>query len=134
MFALIQKSDNKILRIGNEFFTLADEKPFYWMECPDNCTIEWSFDGTTFTAPVIPEPDPYIPDVVSMRQARLALLQAGLLTQINNAVDAGSEADKITWEYATEVHRNDALVTNLSSALNLTEQQLDDLFTLAASL
>jgi len=72
--------------------------------------------------------------VVSMRQARLALLQAGLLTSVEEAVAAGDEAGKITWEYATEVRRDDPLVTKLSAALGLTEQQLDDLFTLAYSL
>jgi hypothetical protein len=72
--------------------------------------------------------------VVSMRQARLALLQAGLLTSVEEAVAAGDEAGKITWEYATEVKRDDPLVTNLSAALDLTEGQLDNLFSLASTL
>ena len=75
-----------------------------------------------------------IPTVVSMRQARLALLQSGLLETVNTAIAAGGEADKITWEYATEVNRTDALVSNMAAALGLTEAQLDQLFTLAASL
>lgn len=74
------------------------------------------------------------PTVVSMRQARLALLQSGLLDQVATAINAGSQADQITWEYATEVRRADPLVANLSVALGLTELQLDGLFTLAASL
>lgn len=81
-----------------------------------------------------PEPEPAKPSVVSMRQARLALLQVGLLSQVDAAVAAGGEADKITWEYATEVNRADALVINLSGALGLTNEQLDNLFILAASL
>lgn len=72
--------------------------------------------------------------VVSMRQARLALLQAGLLTSVEEAVAAGDEAGKITWEYATEVRRDDPLVTNLSAALDLSEGQLDALFSLASTL
>ena len=74
------------------------------------------------------------PEIVSMRQARLALLQANLLTLVSEAIENGSEADKITWEYATEVRRDDALVLNLSQALDLTDAMLDDLFILAASL
>lgn len=81
-----------------------------------------------------PTPEPTIPTVVSMRQARLALLQAGLLATVNAAIASGGEADKITWEYATEVDRNSPLVVNMSAALNLSSQQLDNLFTLAASL
>jgi hypothetical protein len=72
--------------------------------------------------------------VVSMRQARLALLQANLLDTVTAAIGQGGEADQITWEYATEVRREDALVQNLSQALNLTSAQLDDLFALAATL
>lgn len=72
--------------------------------------------------------------VVSMRQARLALLQAGLLTTVESAVAEGDEAGKIAWEYATEVRRNDPLVTNLSAALDLSEGQLDNLFSVASSL
>jgi len=72
--------------------------------------------------------------VVSMRQARLALLQAGLLTSVEQAVAAGDEAGKITWEYATEVRREDPLVTNLSAALDLSDGQLDALFSLASTL
>lgn len=79
-------------------------------------------------------PKPIAPITVSMRQARLALLQAQLLDEINLAIQNGTEADKITWEYATEVNRSDALVINLSVALGLTEQQLDDLFMLASTL
>lgn len=75
-----------------------------------------------------------VPSSVSMRQARLALLQFGILATVNNAIAAGTEADKITWEYATEVNRNDALVQNLSVSLGLTEQDLDNLFLLASSL
>lgn len=71
---------------------------------------------------------------VSMRQARLALLQSGLLATVEAAIATGSEADQITWEYATEVRRGDPLVVNLSASLGLTEQQLDDLFKLAATL
>lgn len=80
------------------------------------------------------EPPAPIPTVVPMRQARLALLQSNLLSTVNAAIAAGSEADQITWEYATEVDRNSPLVANMALALNLTEQDLDNLFTLAATL
>ena len=75
-----------------------------------------------------------IPKSVTMRQARLALLQSGLLGQVNAAVAAADEATKITWDYSSEVHRNHPFVATLATALKLTEAQLDGLFTLAASL
>jgi hypothetical protein len=79
------------------------------------------------------DPEP-IPSVVTMRQARLALLQTGMLAQVNAAVAAADEATKITWEFSSEVQRNNALVATLAAALSLTDQQLDNLFALAATL
>ena len=75
---------------------------------------------------------------VTMRQARLALLQQGLLTQVNNAVASmpGVQGDavRIEWEFSSTVERNRPLVQSLSVSLGLTSQQLDDLFALAATL
>lgn len=81
---------------------------------------------------------PSAPSVVSMRQARLALLNAGLLQSVNDAVaglkGAAGEAAKIEWEYASEVRRDNVLFQQLAVELGLTDQVLDDLFTAAASL
>jgi len=77
---------------------------------------------------------PVIPSVVSMRQARMALHQTGKLAAVNAAVAAADEETKIAWEYSTEVQRNFPLVATLAAALSLTESDLDNLFTLAASL
>lgn len=78
-------------------------------------------------------PTPIIPTVVTMRQARLALLETGLLTQVVAAVQAAGEAATIEWEYAKELRREHPLTQQLASALTLTTQQLDSLFTLAAT-
>lgn len=79
-----------------------------------------------------------VPNIVTMRQARLALLAAGLLAPVNAAVAAmpGAEGDaaRIEWEFSSTVERNWPLVEALAVALNLTEQQLDDLFVAAAAL
>lgn len=94
--------------------------------------LAWLAEGNTPEPADVPEPS--IPTVVSMRQARLALLQSGLLGVVNQAITAGNEADKIAWEYATEVQRSDTLVQNLASGLGLSEQDLDNLFLLASTL
>jgi len=81
--------------------------------------------------------DPVISDVpsgVSMRQARLALKQQGLLATVQSNIDALSEESQIEWEYAAVVERSSPLVASLGGALGLTEVQLDDLFKLAATL
>lgn len=78
------------------------------------------------------------PTVVTMRQARLALFNAGLLPTVNVAIESmpgtAGEAARIEWEYAATVDRNSPLVAGLIAALSLTTEQLDSLFTQAASL
>lgn len=74
----------------------------------------------------------------SMRQARLALLQQGLLSQVEAAIAAMPEPDKsavtIEWEYAHVVDRNSPWMSAMAAALGLTDEQLDGLFELALTL
>lgn len=77
-------------------------------------------------------PPPVVITSVTMRQARLALLQSGLLTQVSASIT--DPAAQIEWEYAQTVERNSPLVQQIATGLNLTEAQLDDLFQLAVSL
>ena len=78
------------------------------------------------------------PRVVTMRQARLALLGAGLLAGVDAAIAAlpspTREAARIEWEYAATVERGSALVTTLGGALDLDDAALDALFAAAAAL
>jgi hypothetical protein len=104
--------------------------------CADEVQQGWTFDGTTWAAPA-PEPTP-VPRTVSMRQARLALLQAGKLSAVDAAIAASpspaKEQAQIEWEYATQVTRDSALMQQLATAIGLTESDLDSLFTQAATL
>jgi hypothetical protein len=74
-----------------------------------------------------------VPQTVSPRQARLALLAAGLLDQVEASVSAAGGATKITWDYATEINRTDPLIISIGAALKLTDDQIDVLFRYAAS-
>ncbi|WP_313135526.1 hypothetical protein [Stutzerimonas nitrititolerans] len=79
-----------------------------------------------------------VPQSVTMRQARLAMLGAGILDDVETAIVAmeGDEgrAARIDWEYALDVRREWPLINSLGSQLGLTEQQIDDLFIAAASI
>ena len=81
---------------------------------------------------------PQVPASVTMRQARLALHAAGLLSQVEVAIEALPEPNRtvarIEWDYASEVHRASEFVTLLGAALELDKQSLDDLFLKAREL
>lgn len=122
-----------------------DDTAQAWVAIEDNSTIErFDFTRADFPGalpPALPEYVPVVdpvPEVVSMRQARLALLGAGLLAQVNTAVanmpGAEGDAARIEWEYAQEVRRDSPLVAALSVAFGWTAAQLDDLFTEGAKL
>jgi hypothetical protein len=88
-----------------------------------------------------PEPAPEVvavPESVTMRQARLALLGAGKLASVTAAINTlpspQKEAAQIEWEYSQTVERNRGFVLLLSAALGLTDAQLDALFVTAARL
>lgn len=109
---------------------------------PNNPTLsawaeyaEWALTNETLPADVVVAPRI---TKVTMRQARLALLGAGLLPTVNAAIAAmpGAQGDaaRIEWEYSQEVQRDRGLGSALGSQIGMTEAQLDALFTAAAAL
>ena len=98
--------------------------------------LAWAAAGNTPGAYVAP-PAP-VPVSVDMAQARLALLDAGLLATVDAAVAAmtGPEGDaaRIEWEFRATVRRDSPLVVALASALGLNGATLDALFTTASTL
>jgi hypothetical protein len=87
--------------------------------------------------PEIP-PSPIVPSRITMRQARRALHQQGLLDDVSNAIEALPDPPKtdakIEWEYSNEVQRYNGLVSSLAPMLGLSEQDIDNLFILGATL
>ena len=82
---------------------------------------------------------PSVPQQVTMRQARLALLGIGLLDDVDAAIAAipdpvQRKAAEIEWEYAQTVDRNSPFTQQTAAGLSLTAEQLDALFTQAAGL
>ena len=85
--------------------------------------------------PVVPV---VIPSKVTMRQARLALLQAGLLDDTEALIASlegpEGQAARIEWDYSSEVWRNKPFVVSLGSQLGLDDEQLDALFIAASQI
>ncbi len=110
--------------------------PGTWVAC-GNAGPGWAYDGDTFTPPPLPPAPPVVP-TVTMRQARLALLGASLLDDVEAAINAMAEparsAARIAWVDATEVRRDWPLLVQLAEDLGLSDAEVDALFAAAAAL
>ena len=74
------------------------------------------------------------PQQVTIRQARLALLSAGLLDDVEMVITAAGRAAQLEWEYAAAVDRSNPVVAAVQQQKALTDAQIDDLFREAAKL
>lgn len=97
------------------------------------------FEGVENDAYVIRTVDPAtipppVPDRVSPRKARLALLAIGKLDAANAVVSQAGSETQIAWEFSTYVLRNDPSVIALASAIGIDSEGLDLLFIEAAKL
>ena len=101
----------------------------HWVQS-DTAGIGWAYAGGVFTPPVAPV---VVPQTITRRQGRLALLQAGKLDAAEAIVKAGGLAAQIEYEAATW-ERGNAYLQQIWALLGGSDKELDELFTLAASL
>jgi len=93
--------------------------------------IGWSYVNGQLIEPE-PTPEP-TPTSITPRQARLKLLEADLLDNLE-AVITTNRAWQIEWEYATEVKRDSPLIDAVASEASLTVEQIDQMFIEASKL
>jgi hypothetical protein len=80
------------------------------------------------------------PNSCTPRQLRLALIQSGIsLSAVQGFIDGiadpiQKEIAIVEWEYALEIVKEHPLVQAIAVNLNLSEQQVDNIFTLAVTL
>lgn len=92
-----------------------------------------------YITPPVVVPAPSVPAEVTRRQAKQALLLAGLLGSVQGAIDAIPDATQrslaqIEWDDSQVFERDRPLLITLATALGLTSEQLDALFITAATL
>lgn len=98
---------------------------------------EWEAAGNTIP-PYVPEPIPLAP--LSARQLRLGLVTNGIaLSTVEGAIAEIEDAQgrafaEIEWEYASEFHRDHHLIDQIGAVLDLTSEQIDDMWQSALAL
>lgn len=102
----------------------------------ESAAIGDTYEGGNFVRP--PAPPPAVPVEVTMRQARLALLNAGLLDTAQAVIDAlpmpQRRQAQIEWEYAPSVRRDHPLIALMISEGLATAEEVDGLFVSAVGL
>lgn len=95
--------------------------------------IGWRYIGGHLIPPEIEVPTFTVPTSITPRQARLKLLEVGLLDELE-AIITTNRAWQIEWEYATEVKRDSPLIDAVATQAGLTSEQVDAMFTEASKL
>ena len=71
---------------------------------------------------------------ISRAQAKLALLELGLLSTVDDFIaSSGNEELKIEWNERLEFKRDNIVLVSLAEQLNITEEDLDNMFLLAST-
>lgn len=65
MKALVIAGDSRVHQVAAQAFRVA--APFQWVDCPADCTTEWTYNGTAVEAP----PTPALADLVADRRAAI---------------------------------------------------------------
>lgn len=108
-----------------------------WVESDTAAIGDLYADGAFRKPPAQPAP---VPQEVGNSQAREAMIRSGIsIAAVDSAIQAiadpiEKELAYTQWEYRTTIPRSASLVKSLGAGLGLTEEKIDDLFRLAATL
>ena len=83
MKALISpQENNRICEVvaNTKTFPVAD--PLHWVDCPSDCTTEWTYNGSDFIAP-----QSYVPTAEENKATASSLLQATDWTTVPDVID-----------------------------------------------
>lgn len=131
------KQDDPTVEDGS---VMRDQNPYtILLDVPDDFTVmDYYYPNDVVTRKPIFTPQPEVPQAVTMRQARLALLAAGRLGDVDTAIASlpspQKEEAQIEWDYSNSVERDRPFVLQLGQALGLSSADLDQLFIKAATL
>ncbi len=109
----------------------ADERPDWAADWPEagGAAPGWVLEDDQLVPPPLP-PAP-VPESVSRLQARVALMQEGLLSAVEAAVAQADILIQMAWSDALEFRRDSPAIVSLASQVGLSSSEVDDLFRIA---
>lgn len=140
LYALIENNTVKNIIVAEATFIgqLQNSEAYILLgENDDSVGIGWAYAGGVFTPPIIESVDGFAITSITMRQLKLALLKINKLNAVASVIASlpspSKEEVEIEWQYSLTVKRQ-GFIQILAPALDITEQQLDDLFLLGSTL
>ena len=101
MKALISPSENnRICQVEAQDFPVAE--PLFWVDCPNDCTTEWTYVNEVFIPPA-----PYVPTADENKTTAVSLLFATDWTQIPSVSDPALSNPYLSNKLAFDQYRND---------------------------
>ncbi len=75
-----------------------------------------------------------VPQTVSKRQAKLALLNEGLLDDVEAFIESLDRVEQIEWADSGSFDRSSPLISKVGDALSISQKRLDALFRAAGNM
>ena len=88
------------------------------VDVPDWVCVGDRYVNGEFVATVVEAPKADVPNSITQRQCRLQLVKEGLYDAVDASVKSMDTEAQIEWEYASEIQRDNVLVSAIQSAFN----------------
>lgn len=96
--------------------------------------VAFTMSPAPYVEPVPEEVVSYIPQVISRFQARAALMDAGLLADVELSLSHADPLTQLAWAEAIEWRRDSPTIAAIGAAIGLKETDIDNLFIAAAEI
>lgn len=123
-------NENRIAQVEQDANIFEVVPEWQWVSCPDDCTPEWTYDGSTFYEPVQP---PIIVTEISTAQGHLALIEYGkyqAAVDFINAIPDPIEKLKaeVNFYRRNDWQRDNPTLLDLALGLGISDSELDQMF------
>ncbi|WP_412032930.1 hypothetical protein ACLIR7_14990 [Nitratireductor aquimarinus] len=142
-YQLLNPSDGEVMEtIVDAEYAVRPDDPYGMGPHVAQAVAEWIDAGNPVVPYVPPTPEDLRASMppLSARQLRLGLIANGItLASVQAAVDGiadptAREMALVEWEYATTFERTHSLISQIGSALNLTPEEIDTMWSASISL
>lgn len=134
-----QEVDGEVTQVPNPEYFATDFA--YFQQRMFDVLNSWEAQRVADTAAPAPAPVPVsgVPQEVTRRQARQALIMSGKFDLVQPAIDAISDPVQRAlmqseWDDSQTFQRNRPALIQMATAIGLSSEDIDNLFTLAATL